>query len=132
MSIEVAVFQHLANNVPSVNNRVYALVAPQGAGSPYIVINKVSGVRDYTMQGESAVVTARYQFTVYALGYAAAKATTKEIQAAFSGFKGQMGGAGGAWVEGCFYQNEIDGFDTSLSASGYYQVITDYLIKHYE
>ena len=59
MSIEVAVFQHARNNVPSINQRVYALVAPQGIDEPYVVLNKVSGVREYTHTEQASLVTTR-------------------------------------------------------------------------
>ena len=132
MSIEVAVFQHVRNNVPSINQRVYALVAPQGIDEPYVVLNKVSGVREYTHTEQASLVTTRYQLTVYGKNYSNVKATVEEIRQAFSSFKGQMGGASGTYVAACFLQNEIDGFDQTLSSTDYYQVVVDYLIKHYE
>ena len=196
MSIEVAVFQHTRNNVPSINNvgvvntngtavtwvsgdkfntawkdgqlitingvnrlvlsvtnaesltlrttagvqtgvgygvyRVYTLTAHQDAIDPYIVLNKVSGVREYTHTEQASLVTTRYQLTVYGKNYSNTKATVEEIRQAFSGFKGQMGGASGTYVSSCFLDNEIDRFDQTLSSTDYYQVVVDYLIRHYE
>jgi len=111
--------------------RVYALTAPHDSIDPYIVLARVSGVRSYTHDGPTPLALTRYQITVYGKGYAATKATVEEIRQAFSGFKGQMGGASGTYVAACFLENEIDGFDQATTTD-YYQVVVDYMIRHYE
>jgi hypothetical protein len=43
--------------------RIYALFAPNNATLPYIVVQQISGNRDYTHDGLSGRVTSRWQIT---------------------------------------------------------------------
>ena len=61
--------------------------APQAAARPFIVLNRISGTRDYTMQGPSGYVQSRVQVDVYAETYTSAKATARQAIAALSGVR---------------------------------------------
>lgn len=59
--------------------------APQSAQRPFIVLNRVSGVRDYHFRGPSGFVQSRVQADVYADSYTAAKNTARAVRNALSG-----------------------------------------------
>lgn len=129
MGIEVAVYTHLKDEVNSVSSRVYASAAPLDCDTPYIVLNRVSGIRHYTLTSQAGITEARYQFSVFSDGYATAKSTVKEIRDALSAFSGQMGGSGGAYVAACFNVNETDLYESDTKT---YHIAVDYVFKYYE
>ncbi len=66
--------------------RLYPLIAEQGAALPYIVYQQISGVRDYTMDGPTGYVDARYQITCWAATYGAAKRLFEVVRKFFNGY----------------------------------------------
>lgn len=75
--------------------------APQNATKPFIVLNRVSGVRDYHMQGPSGFVSSRVQCDVYAATYTEAKTTARALVGAVSGHRGSI-------IQGVFIDAERD------------------------
>lgn len=81
--------QTLTNLLASVAPRRFWGRAPQAAPTrPYVVLSRVSGVRDYHSQGESGYVASRVQIDVYADTYSAANATANGIITTLSGYRG--------------------------------------------
>ena len=73
--------------------RRYWVRAPQSLSTrPYIVLNRVSGNRDYHMAGASGYVQSRVQADVYADSYGSAQTTVRAVRDAVSGFSGTIGG----------------------------------------
>ena len=112
-----------------VGEQIYYVKADQDATAPYIVVTKVSGVREHSHDGGSHLAHPRFQISVFALKYGTAKTIATAIQTALQGYTGLMGGVSGVTVQAVFYENETDTYepDTSL-----FQVITDYIIWHVE
>ncbi len=81
--------------------RRYWVRAPQTEKPPYIVLNRVSGRRDYTAQKASGYVTSRVQVDCYAATYGDAKALARQVERALSG---RRAGA----VQGIFLDSERD------------------------
>lgn len=67
--------------------RRYWARAPQtiDASSPYLVMNRVDGVRDYHMRGASGYVASRVQIDAYGKTYTATKAAARAVIDALSG-----------------------------------------------
>lgn len=87
-------------------NRVWWNRAPQGrVETPYVVLRRISGQRDYHMAAPSGLVESRVQFDSYGKDYAAAKTTARAVQAVVSGYRGT---AGGTVFQGIFIDTERD------------------------
>lgn len=82
--------------------------APQdlsAASGPYIVMNRIDGVRDYSMAGATGYVASRVQVDVYAETYTAAKQTARSAIAALSGVS--LVSTNGV-IQGIFVNSERD------------------------
>jgi Protein of unknown function (DUF3168) len=63
----------------------YWLRTPQGTKPPYVVMQRISGPRDYHAQGASGLVKSRVQIDCYAATYEDVKATARAVVKALSG-----------------------------------------------
>jgi hypothetical protein len=108
------------------SGRRFWVRAPQSAARPFLVLNRVSGVRDYTYQGPSGFVQSRVQVDVYADTYPAAKATARAVRDALSGHSGGS-------IQGIFYDNERDlpAADAG-EATHLFRTSLDFTISHTE
>lgn len=68
--------------------RRYWTRAPQTAARPFVVMNRVDGIRDYHMQGPSGYVASRVQLDAYGDTYTATKAVARSIVSTLSGHSG--------------------------------------------
>lgn len=76
--------------------------APQTAPArPYVVLSRISGAREYHMQGPDGLVSSRIQIDVYADTYIAAHNTGIAIAGALSGYRGGT-------IQGVFVDNQRD------------------------
>ncbi len=100
--------------------------APQGTALPYIVIQRISGIRDNTMEGPSGYLQSRLQFDVYAETYGTARFTARALVDALSGYRGGT-------IQGVFIDSERDllAADTG-EVSQLYRVSIDAQIHHQE
>lgn len=84
--------------------RRYWVRAPQSVKAKdgaYIVLNRIDGARDYTMDGASGYVASRVQADVYAATYALTKAAVRALETAVSGYSGGI-------IQGIFIESERD------------------------
>jgi hypothetical protein len=114
-----------------VGDRIYFGVAPQSVAKPYIVITKVSSPGTHTQDGPVAIGNPHYQITAYSLTYGEAHQIAALVKAALDGFQGIMGGAGGVYVFDCFYDDESDDYDSSVTPP-LFIVPQDYYIGYQE
>lgn len=129
MSIEAALFSLLTSNADvsgKIADRLYPKVLPQDPSYPAGVYHKVSGAREHSHDGASGLARPRFQFDLYATSYAAAIALATAVREAIDGFKGISAGVS---IEGCFLEDEDDGYDDELKV---YWVRQDYAIWHNE
>lgn len=95
-------------------------------GRPYVVMQIVSGLSDYHMQGPSGYVVNRIQIDCYAETYTGAKATARAVRNILSGHKGGV-------IQGAFLDAERDlpaadaGEVTNL-----FRTSLDFMIHHSE
>ena len=68
--------------------RRYWTRAPQTATRPFLVLNRVDGIRDYHFAGASGYVASRVQIDVYGDTYAATKTTARAVITILSGHSG--------------------------------------------
>lgn len=112
--------------------RIYPMNLPQGQALASIVVTRVSGQGDYTMNGASGYTRPRFQIDAWAPTALAAGTLANAIHDALDGFAGVMGsGANAVEVQGIFRAEEredhhdTDGFKM-------YRVSRDYFIHHGE
>lgn len=109
-----------------VSDRIYFVRADQDVETPYIVVTKISGVREHSHDGSSELAHPRFQISVFGTTYSSCKSVTAAVQAALQGYKGAMSDV---TVGAVFYDNETDTYE---SDTGLFQIITDYTIWHTE
>jgi hypothetical protein len=100
--------------------------APQGVALPYVVMQRISGIRDYVTTGPSGYVQSRVQFDVYASTYGSARTTARALVAALSGHSGGT-------IQGIFIDSERDlpASDTG-EVSHLFRVSIDAQVHHQE
>ncbi len=109
-----------------VGSRVHFAQAPQDVASPYIVLTKISGVRDHAHDGATGLAHARIQLSAFATTYYEAKQIVQAAQDVLQAYSGLMGTV---QVDSCLYENETDMFETDTRL---YHVTSDYVIWHEE
>jgi hypothetical protein len=109
--------------------RRYWVEAPQTATAgqgPYVVLNRVDGLRDYHMRGPSGYVASRVQADCFGKTYAVTKQTARALIAALSGHRGGI-------IQGIFIDNERD-LPTADSGevNNLFRVSVDLIVHHSE
>lgn len=100
--------------------------APQETAKPFIVLSRVSGVRDYHLQGASGYVASRVQVDSYADSYTEAKSVARATIDALSGHRG------GA-IQGIFIDSERDLPTTDAGeVNQLFRTSVDFIIHHSE
>lgn len=100
--------------------------APQSAARPYLVLNRISGIHDYTTQGASGYVASRVQIDVYADTYTAAKVTARQVVTALSGYRSGS-------IQGVFLDMERDlPAEDAGTVNHLFRVSLDFTIHHSE
>ena len=112
-----------------VSTRIHFVKAPQDIDKPYIVIYKISGPRLHSHDGGDGLAHPRFQVSIFAETYAAAKEIAAAIQSALQGYSGTMGGDGGVVVGNVLYEDENDFWEEQTQL---YHVACDYILWHRE
>jgi len=61
------------------NSKIYLVNAPEQVTAPYIVINQISGPRNYTLDGYDYTRMSRVQVDIYAKSYPTAKSEANNV-----------------------------------------------------
>jgi hypothetical protein len=124
--IEHAIRSLLANNeelTAIVGDRIYYVTAPEKVATPYLVLSKVSALRDHVHSGPAGLASVRMQVSIIADTYLGTKEIATLIQTTLQGFRGQSESMD---IDGIFYMNEVDIYD------GIYILAVDYQVLHKE
>lgn len=113
-----------------VGQRIHYVQAPQDVAAPYLVLQKISGPRIESNDGNSKLASPRFQITAFAAKYGTAKTVIEAVRTALQGYQGMMGGQSGVYVHGAHLEDETD-LDPG-ERSGLYGVSADYFIWHKE
>lgn len=123
----VALLLDAAGVTTLVSDRIDWGQAPQSvAGYPYIVLQRIDGLRDYHMQGASGYVASRVQVDIYGEKYTSTKKAARAVIAALSGYRGGI-------FQGVFLDGERD-----LSAAdagevtNLFRASLDFMVHHKE
>ena len=117
MALEVAIAAYTAAQVTAINNRIYALDAPVGVATPYVVFNVVSGGFVHSMGGDSGLTETRVQFSVYDKNYATVKGVIEDLKKTYRNYaKGDGTKMGNAqWVQATLLTNETDMYEDNTN-----------------
>ena len=107
-----------------IQDRVYALLAPQGVRSPYLVYTNVATHRESTYCASDLMQQAMYQFDSYSKNYREALLVAKALKLCLLDFEGAMGDTHVASVK---LENESELLDPD---PGLYRVLTTLIIWH--
>ncbi|WP_411033839.1 DUF3168 domain-containing protein [Shinella sp. BYT-45] len=110
-----------------VADSIYWMRKPQRDASPrYIVLQRISGPRNYTMRGASGYVQSRVQADVYADTYTSSKTIARAMTAALSGRRGGV-------IQGIFIDSERDLPAADAGDVTYlFRTSVDLIIHHHE
>lgn len=106
--------------------RVHPGVAPQNTPRPYVTYGVVSEFRQYGMGGGIGLVTARYQFDVFADAAPAARAVIYQLRLALDFWSSPASSP--AIVE-VTVENVIDGYEPD---TGLFHPVIDFQVIHRE
>ena len=126
MTIEQAVYTKLNESPSLASGRIYPVVAPQGADFPYIVYEKISGVRQQHLDSVSHHARPRFRIHTYAKTYAEVKTITNSMRERLDQFRGTVSGV---VIKATTIENEVDSFEED---NRIYHTALDFFISHYE
>lgn len=111
-----------------VGTRINWVRSPQGAVSPRVVLTRISGLRDMTLNnGATGYVTSRIQVDCIGTSYGSAKTVARAIEARLSGYSGTTGGIR---FLGCFLIGERDDFFDTDTPDKVFRTAIDFNIWH--
>jgi len=97
---------------------------------PYVVLNRITGFRDYAMKGATGFVESRVQCDVYGDTYTSAKTTARALVAALSGYRGTVGQTD---IQGIMIDTERDLFTADAGdVQRLFRISIDIMIYHGE
>jgi hypothetical protein len=107
--------------------RLYPMVAPQNATTPYATYQQISGPRVHAMGADPGVASPRFQFTAWGASNTEAKTVALQLMACFSRWRGVFASIE---VMDSLLENEADlGQDEEAKL---HQRIVDLVIWHRE
>ncbi len=125
--IEEGLTSHITDDAglsAMIAGRVFAVLAPQGVRTPYVVFNKLSDVQRGTYCASDGITMAVFQFDSYAKTYKEVKLLAKALKTALVDFHGLMGDTR---VKTISLENETDLNDPD---PGLLRVLTTLIIWH--
>jgi hypothetical protein len=111
-----------------VGTRINWVRSPQGVLSPRVVLTRVSGIRDMTLNsGPTGYVSSRVQVDCIGTSYGSAKSVARAIETRLSGYSGTTGGIR---FEGCFLIGERDDYFDTDTPDKLFRTALDFNIWH--
>lgn len=109
-----------------VSTRVHPAEAPQNSTRPYVTYQAVSEFREYGFGGGIGIVRARYQFDVFAEGYASGRAVIEQLRQALDFWSNP---SSSPEVIRVFVQGVVDGYEPD---TGFFHPIIDFEVIYRE
>ena len=128
MALEPAI---LAYTKAQVNQRTYAIKAPNGVAMPYIVFSVVSGNFIHSMGGDSGLSETRVQFSVFGDEYGTVKGVAEDLKKTYRNYMegGGIKMGGQHWVQSTLIDNEVDMYEDGTNT---YHTALDIIFWHME
>lgn len=111
-----------------VGTRIHFVRSPQGTAAPRIVLYRISGIRDMSLNnGPTGFVSSRIQADCIGISYGSAKATARTLEARLSGYSGTTGSIR---FEGVFLVGERDDFFDADTPDKLFRTSLDFNVWH--
>jgi hypothetical protein len=113
MTAEKAIYQLLQDNIPALENRIYAMIASQDQDPPFCVFQRTDSSRWRSINNPSGIAQAFIQIDVYARDYYQAKTIAADVEQLLDGYRGTVDFTGDSpadaiKIAGISLQNDID------------------------
>ncbi len=113
-----------------VGNRIDWQKRPQGDALPSISLQRVSGGRDYSMQGATGLVQSRVQIDCWGETYVSTLDVARAVRDLLSGIRRNIGNL---QLQGAFIDSERHDFEKEGNAAeGFHRISMDFQIWHSE
>jgi len=113
-----------------VSTRINWQFRPQGGLLPAIVLHRISGVRDYAMEGPTGLVESRVQIDCWASTHLSAITVAQAVRTLLSGIRRTFGDM---QFQGVFIDSERHDFEKEGNAAeDFHRVSMDFKIWHSE
>ncbi|QPC87415.1 DUF3168 domain-containing protein [Mesorhizobium sp. NBSH29] len=86
---------------PVAGGNRYWVRAPQGQKPPYVIMQRITGIRDYHLQGASGLVESRVQIDCYDKAYSSVASMARSVVSILSGHRAGI-------IQGIFIDSERD------------------------
>lgn len=110
-----------------VGTRIAWIRAEDAVAKPYIVLNRISGVRDTTMDGASGLIASRVQADCWGIEPRHSTACARAVETALSGLRFTFGQT---QFRGCFLIAERDAYDDTETPDKLFGKSLDFTIWH--
>lgn len=94
-----------------IGSRFYSVENPQDPTYPLINLERLSGVRQYSMDGQTGPTPGRFEINCYSDTLNGARVLGEAVRSKLSGFAGT---AGSGTIHGAFLQDSEDIYDKEL------------------
>lgn len=131
MSVEKAFYALLSQEAAIsglVGSHIYPLRAPEDIVAPFIVYQKISGIRWRSLGGPSGMAQTRIQIDAYAASYAGAKTLAESIRIALDGYRGTVLGVR---IGAVTLENDQDLLEEDIDPV-LHRVTMDFMVTHEE
>ena len=126
MSIAEALRKLIVDAATTAGARVYPLALPPDPTLPAVSYTRISTPRTRSLTGFSHLAWPRFQFTAWAVTYAAAKVLVDEIIVALDDYSGTVDGV---VIQSSHIENEMSMYEP---ITGFYGMPLDFVIAHTE
>ncbi len=112
-----------------VAQRIYPIIAPQEAATPFIVQARSSTQRFTALSGPGGLAQARVEISAWADTFDACRALADAVRLALDGFSGS---AGGVVIRASRLDAERDGRNDEAASTGLFVAALDFVITYEE
>lgn len=127
--MEEALLNYLRIHAPLtalIAQRSFWVQLPQGLSSPYLLLTRITGIRDTTFDGASGLIQSRIQFDAYSTTYLNSKDVVRAVEARLSGKRFTHNNH----YFRCFLDSERDTFEIDATPVKLYRTSLDFIIWH--
>jgi len=137
LTLGQAMYGHLSGTTAVTaltSNRIYPLIAPQGASLPFVVYQQISNPGIHAMISDPAIRSPRFQVASFAETYSGVRAVAEQVKSALQDYRTAVDGlfgdnTSGVDVQRVFFENEIDLSDIDPDTmAATYHIVQDYII----
>lgn len=128
MLFEEALFSELKIS-DIVGSKIYPIIAPEGAGSPFIVWVDIAQTYSHQFGNDSGYSDRYIQFDIYHSSHLEVRNLAKLLRNKLINFTGLMGGSSGISIQSVTIENEHSSYENGVRL---YRIIQEYKFTYIE